>query len=246
MSEFTKTLIVDSSLQNPVYPYYNSIKKAAQYFINHVPPIGGVIIVERGTYTFDEEDDYPTNNNWRTTVYIPSNVTIIGRGNAVIEVNNNVPVFKNADQSGGNERITISGFKIVVKFGDEKFSKNVIDLKAVTKCVIEKMYITYDQTKTNGVHYENAAIAIWGSLSPERYSRDTIIRQCSVVDYGKLKPADGKNNCGMSVLIHTKCERNLTKFTQFLRKPCHNRNSGSISPSTAKRPRDMSTIPCVG
>jgi len=61
---------------------------------------GGVIIVEAGTYNIGSSD----------TINVYDNTTIIGRGNAVIEVAADVSAFKNANLTNGNERITISGF----------------------------------------------------------------------------------------------------------------------------------------
>ena len=47
-----------------------------------------VIIVETGTYVIDGTNT-PENGD-RRTVSVHSNVTIIGRGNAIIEISNNV------------------------------------------------------------------------------------------------------------------------------------------------------------
>ncbi len=105
MSEFTKTLIVDSTLQNPQYPYYRTIKEAADrlngtyvYPNPPVPAIPGTIIVESGTYIIDGNNTQQYGD--RRTVEISSNVTLIGRGNAVILLRgdsngNNISAIKN-------------------------------------------------------------------------------------------------------------------------------------------------------
>ena len=105
MSDFTKTLIVDPDITlngtYPTPPYFNTIKQAADELISSGS--GGTIIVEQGTYEID-------GTTGKETVEIPSNVTIIGRGNVMIEVTADVSAFKNADQTNGNEHIRIEGF----------------------------------------------------------------------------------------------------------------------------------------
>ena len=68
MSAFTKTLIVDGSLDNPDPPYYKTIKEATAAL---TPPTGagGTIIVESGVYEID-------GNVNQTTISIPSNTTV--------------------------------------------------------------------------------------------------------------------------------------------------------------------------
>lgn len=88
MADFTKTIIVDPN--NPD-PDFRTIKQG----VTALGSSGGVVIAEQGTYTI---------NSSNNTVSVPSNVTIIGRGNAVIQVTNkSISAFKNADES--NERI---------------------------------------------------------------------------------------------------------------------------------------------
>jgi len=89
----TKTVIVDLPGGSAAY---HTIKDGVNAFTN-----GGVVVVEEGTYDIGTSD----------IVSVPSNVTIIGRGNAIIEVTARVSAFVNADQSNGNDSITISGFK---------------------------------------------------------------------------------------------------------------------------------------
>ena len=89
--EFTKTEIVDGSTGADI-----------NAGIGELSPNGGVVIVEQGTYVIDEESD---------TISIPSNVTLIGRGNVVIEVTENVPAFENSGGADGNEAHHDIGFQ---------------------------------------------------------------------------------------------------------------------------------------
>jgi len=78
MSEFTKTVIVDP---NHPDPDFRTIKQG----IDELGGSGGVVIAEQGTYTLDDSDPN------HSTISVHSNVTIIGRGNAIIEVTASVP-----------------------------------------------------------------------------------------------------------------------------------------------------------
>ena len=185
MSEFTKTLIVDCDIQEPEPPYFDNIKDAA----SALSGTGGVIIVEKGEYTIASASD---------TIIVYDNTTIIGRGNVIRKIEGedaNVPAFKNSSYEDSNERITISGFKIIVKYGtevqDEMYTSNVVDFEQVNKCIIEKLYIIYtdDQNYTRGVERDTAAISIYGYKPelqhPEAESINNIISHCSVIDYGR-------------------------------------------------------------
>jgi hypothetical protein len=186
MSEFSKTLIVDSTLPSSQHPYYKTIKEAANFLINSPnASIPGTIIVESGTYIFNEDDDA---NYYNTTVHVPSNVTIIGRGNAVISLQNpHISAFVNADQANGNTNITISGFKIVVNMptsgqGGAEYGHipdtgtphdptkdkicHVIHLVNVKHCRVEKVYITCDPSSNFGVYPGNENTADYENLYP--------------------------------------------------------------------------------
>jgi hypothetical protein len=130
MGSFTKTIIVDRTASG--YPH--TIREG----VDLLPAQGGVVYVESGEY----EIDGTSNGEDKQTVDIPSNVTLIGNGNVVVNVKANIPAFRNKDyQSGGNSNITISGFKIV--FDTEAlYEQNLIDFRNVKKCLLEKLYIT--------------------------------------------------------------------------------------------------------
>ena len=107
MSSFTKTKIVDCDGGGD----FSTIREATDYFINN--NIGGVIYVESGVYEIDGTNI----NGDKRTVIVPSNTTIIGRGNVEVRVTQPgteeepIQAFTNSDWQDGNERITISGFK---------------------------------------------------------------------------------------------------------------------------------------
>lgn len=133
MGAFSKTLIVDLDHVEVEGQYYQTIENAAKYFRDHT--IGGTIIVESGEYTIASLSD---------TVFIPSNVTLIGSGNVVVNVTSNQTAFTNSDHINGNNNITLTGFKIVVTddVDTNEYEGQVIDLRNVTNCILEKLYIT--------------------------------------------------------------------------------------------------------
>ena len=94
MADFTKTIIVDTS--------GGGDSTTIQGGVDALGGAGGVVIVEQENYTISNEDD---------TVKVPSNVTIIRRGNVIIEVDDGVTLFKNEGQDDSpktsNDRIVI-------------------------------------------------------------------------------------------------------------------------------------------
>ena len=134
MSEFTKTVIVDPTETG--YPH------TIQDGINEIwdPPTVtacGVVIVEQGVYEISSESDI---------VKIPSNVTLIGRGNVIVKINGDFTAFQNFDQANGNSRIRISGFKIVVgEAAQQPYNSDVIYMKNVSDSIIEKLTITSEE-----------------------------------------------------------------------------------------------------
>ncbi|MFA6472978.1 MAG: hypothetical protein WCU00_13165 [Candidatus Latescibacterota bacterium] len=116
MSEFTKTLIVDGVGGGG--GNYATIKEAVDYFITN--SIGGVVIVEQGSYDFD-------GTGYKTTVSIPDNVTLIGKGDVILNITANIPVFRNSNYSSGtNERIEMSGFIIDINYSSGAYGSNVM------------------------------------------------------------------------------------------------------------------------
>ena len=178
MSAFTKTLIVDASHQEVVGQYYQTIKKATQYFIDR--EIGGTIIVEQGEYLFNEQD---ITGNWNTTVYVPSNVTIIGTGNVVIRITtvNNISVFKNASPSEGNTNIKIEGFKIIYDGPEnEMLTMHPVFLTNCSKCRLKNLTITTNN-KPVFIDADNIVSAIY-FYSPEMVT----IEGCRIHDFGAI------------------------------------------------------------
>jgi hypothetical protein len=163
MSQFSKTLIVDNTLPSYQYPYYRTIREAVDYLkgTDPIPPIPGTILVESGVYRIDGTIT-PLGVDQRT-VEISSNITLIGRGNVVINlVNSNSPeenrslsAFTNANHTNGNTNITITGFKIVVsptvEYGTSG-NAGVIKLVNVKNCRVEKVHITVDPESGHGVY----------------------------------------------------------------------------------------------
>ena len=186
MSVFTKTLIVDGSLINPNPPYFNAIKAATQYFIDH--QVGGTIIVEQGIYDFDEADDFEgLNVNTKTTVYIPSNVSIIGNGNVVIRITrSDISAFKNANTS--NTNIKISGFKIIYDGPADteehpKLSTHLVYLTNCSKCRLKNLTIT-----SNNKNIDREAFAICITSNTQNTCWGNIIEGCRIYDFGSASP----------------------------------------------------------
>jgi parallel beta-helix repeat protein len=199
MSSFTKTLIVDGDLSNPQPPYFKTIYEAAKYFKDN--STGGTIIVESGTYDID-------NTGNQITVQIPNNTTIIGSGNVVVNVMTNITAFRNSDFDGGNENITISGFKIICATST-LYQSNLIDFRNVKNCIIEKLYIT-GEGASQGIDLNTAAIKLLAQNTG--YCTDNIITQCTIKNYGKVY--DGTDKYGVGIVLHgdsDHCNRNKIK-----------------------------------
>jgi hypothetical protein len=142
MSSFTKTIIVDRTASS--YPH--TIREG----VDQLPAQGGVVIVEAGEY----EIDGTNSTEDKRSVSIPSNVTLIGRGNVVVKVTqpgtevNPIHAFTNADQTNGNTNITITGFKIVVACGESgPYNSHLIFFQNVSDCLIEKITIVAPESE---------------------------------------------------------------------------------------------------
>jgi parallel beta-helix repeat protein len=157
MSEFTKTIIVDSSLATETPGQYRkTIKAAVDDLIT--AGVGGVVIVEAGTYDIDD-----TGN--QKTIDIPDNCAIIGQGDVIINVTVNTPVFKNTGfGTNAHSRITISGFKININVSSDVYHNNVIHLKGVKNSILEKLTIT---ANTGAVYEGYSAIVLEGFYRSE-------------------------------------------------------------------------------
>ena len=166
MSSFTKTLIVDSDPNST--PDYYTIKEAAAY-LNSLDA-GGTIIVEQGTYNLDDIGN-------QKTIPVPSNVTIIGRGNAIIKVQANISAFT----AIGKERISISGFKIQVDVGSgNSYSANLINFTAVQDSFLGQLTIN---VASGTISSTSSAINISGVTTPISYSKGNIITGCNITNF---------------------------------------------------------------
>lgn len=183
MSTFTKTIIVDLTHEVSEGEYYNTIADATNYLINN--EIGGNIIVETGEYildgTYEEEDGVIFND--KSTIYIPSNTTVTGRGNVVIRVTNqNKSAFINYNLATGDDHITITGFKIVIACGTSAYSSHLIFMQNVSDSVIEKITIEAP-TSGNPKGIDPTSSAILFYATQHNCMRNTV-KQCCIRDYG--------------------------------------------------------------
>jgi hypothetical protein len=200
MSDFTRTLIVDCDLIDPTPPFFNNIHDAA-WALNPANNddrwgIGGTIIVERGTYEID-------GTSGKETVSVPSNVSIISHGATIQVTASNVSAFTNADQTNGNERIRISGFKIILGESGSLYSNHLIHLKRVNNCIIEKLFITDEST--HGVRWY-AAICLDGDGG--ECCHNTIRRnfiECFGKNFGD------QDNYAYGIFLDTNCSKNIVK-----------------------------------
>jgi len=123
---------------------------------------GGTIIVEQGVYTIGNGDK----------AMIPSNTTLIGRGNVVIEITDaDTSAFSasNHYSNDSNERIMISGFRIIVKPTSGDYINHPIFLMNVSDCIVEKVYVTAvdNQETSNTIGVEtngSTAILLHGTV----------------------------------------------------------------------------------
>lgn len=146
---FPKTLVVAPSGGD-----YTDIATA----VNALSSTGGVVIVEEAEYTI-------TGSN---PISIPSNVALIGRGNARLKVTANVTAIKNSDQTNGNKRIMLSGFKITVDLTSGTLNVPLIHFKRVDNSVVEKLYLigAPDEGSDSEVGVTASAICFEGTTGP--------------------------------------------------------------------------------
>jgi parallel beta-helix repeat protein len=192
MSSFTKTIIVDQT--DPNYP--NTIQEG----VSLLPTEGGVVYVESGEYIIDSDTE---------TVKIPSNTTLIGRGNVVVKVTqpgtelNPINAFRNANLSTGNTNITITGFKIQVACENNPYRSHLIFLQNVSNCRLEKLYI--EDVSAYGVYRDTTPtkveeyVAIYIYSNGHNCKNNTII-QCRIKNFGK---DTGALNFGYGICFNT-------------------------------------------
>jgi parallel beta-helix repeat protein len=196
MSGFTKTIIVDGSLTPPFPPkMYDSIYSAVSDA--DIQAGGGTIIVEAGTYIMN------------STALIPSNVTLIGRGNVVLKFTGStyVPILQNSDLINGNSHIVISGFKIIIAHDD--YYTHPIWLQNTHNCIVEKVYVTskyvVGETETlYRIDNNSNAIFLYGTAA--NGSRDNTIKQCTVTDYGKQEGDEYYYGSGIGLFASSETE----------------------------------------
>lgn len=189
LSDFTRTIMVDGSatpIQGQRYLTMQAALADTQY--NELQTKGGTIIVEAGTYTID------------SILSVPSNVTLIGRGNVVLTVPNNVSVFQNASSSG-NTRIVISGFKILITYSNyaNPYSPHVIYLRNVTNCRVEK--VTIDASGANaGVSQACTGILLYAN---NQSCSGNVVAQCTIRNFGRIysNPGTGEDDINFGVGI---------------------------------------------
>lgn len=159
MAGFTKTRIVDGNGGGTDLTIASALTALGDN--------GGTIIVERydgGNYTI------------ASSLSVPSNTTIIGRGNVVLDVSGSGPAFQNADQQNGNSRIVISGFKINITASG--YSYKVIDMKGIDNCIFENLTFSVSGL----VSGSQGAIYIGTSIG-QTYSTNNIITSCKINNY---------------------------------------------------------------
>lgn len=154
-----------------------------------MPSTGGTVIVEAFP---NSGAGYEIN----AAISVPSNVTLIGRGNVRITVRGDSPAFQNSDTLSGNERIVISGFTCV---GDRSngysYDRSLIRLEKVKNCIIENCILqaVRPSSYSNGIY-------LYGDGS--YISEGTIISGCTIF---------GGDTAGLSFGIHfvQYCQNNM-------------------------------------
>ncbi len=200
MSDFTKTVMVDPDGPYIQYLRYLSIQDAVND--TYIQSRGGTIIVEQGTYTIGSGQ----------TPMIPSNTTLIGRGNAVIKIDNgDESAFRAANHANtnSNSRIVISGFKIIVKV--DNYANHAIWLQNTSDCIVEKVYVTSLDGET---YYpiDNNSNAILLRATVDNKCINNTVRQCSVVNYGRFYSGVYDYGSGITVFSYTPSEQPQTKY----------------------------------
>jgi parallel beta-helix repeat protein len=182
MSEFTKTIIVDGDGGG------DETNIAAA--ITALGGNGGVIYVE---YFYNNGNYYPITN----PISVPSNVTLIGKGNVILNVTSNESVFVNSQQLTGNERISISGFKIKIAYVEDDYTHPVVHFKQVTNCILEQLSILND---TGSIDPSADAILLEGSGSEDDTCIGNKISQCNINNFESGTGIHLKGGCRYNIV----------------------------------------------
>jgi len=162
----TRTKIADPSGNSGTY---TTIQSA----VDALPNDGGVVYVERGEYTIT------------SPISIPDNVSIIGRGNAKVKIddNSNICAIKNSDYTNGNKGITILGLHITAREGGQQ-NYHVIDLRRVDNVVLRDLSINGDPGETPTIATGKAGIGLGID------SEGNTISNCTI------------ENCGFGIFLY--------------------------------------------
>ena len=189
MGEFTKTIIVDLDHDEDPGHYRKTIKAA----VGDLGTSGGMVIVEAGVYTIGTGD----------MIEVPSNTTIIGRGNVEIRVTApGISVFRNYHFNVTpyyDARIVLSGFKIVVACPSDAYNNHLIWMQNVSDCLIEKITIEApSDINPYGIKPGSFAILLY-SFSSDKYCHSNIIRQCVIREFGATVSSVNKYGYGIGL-----------------------------------------------
>jgi len=147
----TKTRIVDPAGGT-------GIDTDIQTAINNLGGNGGVVYVEQGTYTIT------------SAITVPSNVSLIGRGNVVIQIDSSsdIPALRNSDYTNGNQRIAVIGFHIKSR-NTGQTNYELLDFRKVTNCLFQDLTI-------DGIQRNRAGISLGKESEGNRITNCTVLR----------------------------------------------------------------------
>jgi hypothetical protein len=116
--------------------------------------------VEQGVYNIGQNQ----------TPMVPDNTTLIGRGNVIVKITypgSSAFRASNHDNTNGNSRIVISGFKIVVAV--DYYENHALWLQNTKDSVIEKVYITSKDASTS-YHVNGNSRAIFYQMNSSQFA----------------------------------------------------------------------------
>lgn len=160
MAGFSKTIIVDKNAAEITGQRYQDILTAVNYLSN-----GGTIIVE-------EYDSTGLGYEISGAISLPSNITLIGRGNVLLTVRSESAAFTST-----GSRVVISGFNIKADRPSLlTYSSQMIHFQNTKNCVIENCTLTAIRFTTYSV-----GIFLEGTGSTS-LSEGNVISGCSIGD----------------------------------------------------------------